>query len=208
MAGKKAKSRYDRNAAYYDLMQRPSERCWFRKWRSEIFSPFKGLVLEVGAGTGANLPFYSENAEVIGIDISGKMLQRAKNKIGSQERISLIQMDGERLAFPDETFDYVVTTFVLCSVPDPIAALGEMKRVCKRTGEIVNMEHVRSENSLVALMQDLVNPVTVRISGVNVNRDTRRNIEASGLRLLEDRELAMRDIFRLFRSSQLMAGKT
>lgn len=163
--------------------------------------------MEVGVGTGANLPFYSEDAEVIGIDISGKMLQRAKNKRGPQARISLIQMDGERLAFPDETFNYVVTTFVLCSVPDPIAALREMKRVCKKAGEIVNMEHVRSENSLVAFIQDLVNPITVRISGVNINRDTRRNIETSGLELLEDRKLAMHDIFRLFRSCRLTAGK-
>jgi len=87
---------------------------FFRKWRKEALSNLKGKVLEVGVGTGRNLKFYSSHCSVTGIDYSEKMLEKASKKARGMTNVTLFLMDAERLGFPDNNFDYVVTTFILC----------------------------------------------------------------------------------------------
>ena len=193
-------SKYNRFSRVYDLMETPMELMRYGKWRKEVFSGLEGRVLEVGVGTGKNIPYYPDDCEMVGIDISSKMLSHAKKRAAGKKNISLLVMDAEHMGFVDDCFDYVITTFVLCSIPDPVSALTEMKRVCKSEGTIINLEHMRSSNRAIAFVEDLFNPITTSITGVNINRETVENIRKAGLEIIEERKLAMKDVFRLIRS--------
>ena len=92
-------------------------------------------------------------------------------------------MDAENMKFRNNSFDTVLCTFILCSVPNPVKALKEMRRVCKPNGRIIMVEHVLSKNWLIALWQKLHNPITRWLVGININRDTAGNIRKAGIRL-------------------------
>ncbi|MFO8052158.1 MAG: methyltransferase domain-containing protein [Thermoplasmatota archaeon] len=194
------KRRYDRVSRFYDLFESLMEKIFFSKWRTMALSDLKGKVLEVGVGTGKNLKYYPKDVDLTGIDISSKMLAKAKKKrekIGIGADLKL--MDAQNMEFDDGTFNYVVVTFVLCSVPDPPKALQEIRRVLKENGELMALEHVLSKNLIIALWERIHNPITVRLFGFNVDRDTRSNIERSGFKVITDKELAAGDVFRLFK---------
>ena len=108
--------RFDRIAWIYDFMESPMETLSVSAWRSELLSNVRGKVLEVGVGTGKNLPYYPEGIELTGIDISLKMLERAKQKADTLKiKAGLLLMDIEKMTFPDRYFDTIVSTFVFCS---------------------------------------------------------------------------------------------
>jgi len=174
------KKRYDRISSLFDVMDHMIR----SSWRKSLLENLYGNVLEVGVGTGSNLPYYPENVHVTGIDFSPKMLAKAYKKIGeSKAKVVLKEMDAQQMDFPDNTFDFVVSTCVFCSVPDPVKGLKEIRRVVKPEGKILMLEHMRSENSVAGILLDLVNPLTVRIMGANVNRNTIKNIEKAGLKI-------------------------
>ncbi|KAF5420052.1 MAG: demethylmenaquinone methyltransferase / 2-methoxy-6-polyprenyl-1,4-benzoquinol methylase [Candidatus Methanocomedens sp.] len=193
-------SKYDRISPIYDLMEAPVELFLFRKWRRAVLSDLHGSVLEVGTGTGKNLEYYPKDCKVTAIDISPKMLEHAKKRMAGMDNISLLVMDAELLAFADNSFDYVITTFVLCSIPNPVAALREMRRVCKPDGLVINLEHMRSSNRMLTFLENVLNPISVFFMGVNLNRKTVENIKKAGLSVVEEKHLALRDVFRLIRS--------
>ncbi|MFZ3578338.1 class I SAM-dependent methyltransferase [Virgibacillus sp. DJP39] len=189
MVTEKIKKRYNRVSGIYDLMDKMIK----ESWRKDALKNVKGDVLEVGVGTGGNLPFYPNDIHLTGVDFSSGMLKHARKKVKIQPfpyQINLIEMDAQQMDFPDNTFDYVVATCVYCSVPDPVKGLKEMGRVCKPDGKIILLEHMRSKNEVVGKMMDLLNPITVRMSGANINRKTLDNINQAGL-LIEQKE----DIF-------------
>lgn len=190
--------RYDRIAPLYDLMEGLVERSRYSKWRELLWSKVEGSeILEVGAGTGKNFPYYSANAEITAIDFSEKMLSRAREKAKKQNvKVNLQQMDVQNMSFEDNTFDTVVAAFVFCSVPDPIKGLQEVKRVCKPSGKILLLEHVLSANRVIAWMMNLVNPIVVRVMGPNINRRTVENVANSGLKVEKVTDLAA-GIFKL-----------
>ncbi|MGE5632390.1 MAG: class I SAM-dependent methyltransferase [Caulobacteraceae bacterium] len=100
----------------------------------------------MGVGTGKNIPYYPEYIDITAIDFSGKMLAKAREKAPKyNKQVELIQMDAQNMDFADNAFDRVFTTYVFCSVPDSIKGLKEIKRVCKPGGNIIMIEHVRSE---------------------------------------------------------------
>ena len=107
------RQRYNRIASFYDPLESPMELFNYARWRKIIFQylPRTGRILEIGVGTGRNLPYYTRGQRVIGIDISERMLQRARKK-NSEASVDLVQMDVELLGFPDETFDAAVSTYV------------------------------------------------------------------------------------------------
>lgn len=178
------KRRYDRQAAGYDLKNRLMERMAMRKWRALLWEKVKGpRVLEIGVGTGANFPFYRQDLEVTAIDLSDRMLEQAEKKARRDGvKVELHQMDAQALEFPDASFDDVITTFVFCSVPDPVLGLREAGRVCKPDGQIVLLEHVRSESAFGYVM-DWLNPLAVRLTGANINRRTVENVQRAGLKI-------------------------
>lgn len=176
----KIKKRYDRISAVYGIMDhmiRPS-------WRKEMFKSIEGNLLEVGVGTGSNFAYYPSNTCVTGIDFSPKMLGKATEKIAqSKAKVTLKEMDVQQMEFPDNSFDAVVTSCVFCSVPDPVKGLKEIRRVVKPEGTIVMLEHMRSENTFVGGVLDIINPLTIRLTGANVNRKTIESIEKAGLKV-------------------------
>ena len=193
-------SKYNRFSYFYDLMELPIELIWYSKWRKELFSGLSGRVLEVGVGTGKNTKYYPINCEVIGVDISDMMLMHAKKRSSGIENSSLMLMDAEHLAFKDDSFDYVVTTFVLCSIPEPVTALVEMKRVCKSEGVVINLEHMKSKYRLIVFFENIFNPITTAFTGVNINRETVGNVTKAGLKVFEEKNIALLDVFRLIMS--------
>ena len=157
-------------------------------------------MLEVGVGTGRNLKFYSSRCSVAGIDISEKMLEKARIKARGMRNITLLLMDAEQLIFPDKNFDYIVTTFTLCSIPDPLRALKEMRRVLKPSGELVAIEYVRSSNHLIAWFEDLINPVTCSLIGDSMNRKTIDIIKEAGFIVSNVENLVFGSFFRQIRA--------
>lgn len=196
LTSEKVRARYDRISGVYDLMERPMGGR-FGEWRRRLWAEVRGpLILDVGAGTGANIPFYPPGAKVTAIDLSPKMLARARRRaerLGAQ--VDLRQMDAEHMDFEDDTFDSAVATCVFCSVAEPVAGLREMGRVTKPGGRIVLLEHVRPPGVL-GPVADLLNPLSVRLVGPNINRPTVENVRRAGLRI--DRvDAFLHDIVRL-----------
>jgi len=192
------RDKYDRTSRYYNLLEWPMERLFYHRWRKQLFARLQGQrVLEVGVGTGKNLPFYREKSlEAVGLDFSEGMLRHAlplARKLG----IFLVQGDAQRLPFRDDHFDAVIATFVFCSVPDPVLGLSEIRRVLKPDGRLFLLEHVLPENAFLAKWFNRFNEFTVRRIGVNINRTTAQNILRAGFELEEERNL-LSTIFKMF----------
>ena len=197
MSESKVKARFDRIAWIYDLMESPMEWMSVSDWRRELIGTVSGKVLEVGVGTGKNLPYYPPETELTGVDISPKMLKRAQGKaeaLGMKAEFSV--MDIEQMTFPDESFDYVVSTFVFCSVPDPLRGLREVRRVLRKQGTALFLEHVRSENRILGYIMDLLNPVVRSLIGPNINRRTVENVKKSGLEIISVEDMGSSTIMK------------
>lgn len=192
------KRRYNRTALFYDWMDFMIR----DDTRRKVIGMAKGKVLEVGVGTGKNLSFYPPECEVTAIDFSSGMLKRAREKAKKLKlKVTLLEMDAQRMAFPDNTFDTVVATCIFCSVPDPIKGLEEIKRICKPDGQVILLEHVRSENPVLGKIMDILNPVTLSIVGSNINRRTVQNVSKAGLNLKDVRKLGSTNILKLIIAS-------
>lgn len=177
------RKRYNRISKVYDVMDKPMEMMTPETWRKEILEGATGTTLEVGVGTGKNLKYYPEGVDMTGIDFSEKMLEKAKRKASYMKNSpKLIKMDVQSLEFDDNIFDYIFTTYVFCSVPDPVEGLKEIKRVLKPGGKLIMLEHVRSKNFLLGFIMDILNPLVVRMIGANINRNTVDSVAKAGFR--------------------------
>ncbi len=202
MADKKAtdqtKARYERIAPFYDAMEVFAERR-YSSWRPRLWSSIEGpKVLEVGVGTGKNMPYYPDNVKITAIDLTPGMLKKAKQRaavLGID--VDLQPGDVQALVFPDDTFDEVVATFVFCSVPDPILGLRELARVTKPGGRLLLLDHVRAENEIAGFVMDVLNPLAVRITGANINRRTAENVRKSGWQLQHVENMGMKGVFKM-----------
>jgi ubiquinone/menaquinone biosynthesis C-methylase UbiE len=177
---------FDRLAAPYDRGMAPLEKLALRQMRALMVPHARGNVLEIGVGTGANMPFYAPSACVTAIDESPEMLAvvaRRTAALGNCAHLS--QMDVETLAFPSSTFDTVVTSLVLCSVVSQQRALGELRRVLRRPGGLLLLlEHMRPNVRPLAWLIDLANVPWYAFNGrCNLNRETQQAIVQAGFEL-------------------------
>ena len=175
--------RYDRIAQVYDLFELPMD-LMIRRRRRRLLAKASGMTLEVGVGTGRNLGLYQPGVDLVGIDISAKMLERAHSNTAERGLdVELQVADVHRLPFEDNSFDTVTATCVFCSVADPIAGLREVARVTKPDGHVLLLEHVRPRNPLLGWLADRLSPLTRRLFGPEINRRTEDNITRAGLKM-------------------------
>ena len=161
-------------AALYDTVMAPLEHGGFQAMRKQLLRQARGTVLEIGAGTGANFPYYTEAAHVIAVDPDPCMVARSVPRAGQAAvPITVLLARAEALPFPDHTFDTVVGTLVFCTIPDPRQALCELRRVSKPAGRALLFEHVRVHHPLAGRLKDWLTPVWKRLArGSHLNRDT------------------------------------
>jgi ubiquinone/menaquinone biosynthesis C-methylase UbiE len=179
-------SRYKYLAPLYDFLEAPMEWLGLGNLRHQLLREVVGPeVLEVGFGTGKNLPHYNAGVNITAIDLSAEMLKRSESR-HSNNRVSRHIMDVENLRYGAERYDQVVASFVFCTVSDPVKGLEEVARVVKPRGHIYLLEHVRPANKFLATVFDWLNPLAVWMFGVNINRETRKNIDAAGLKVIKD----------------------
>ena len=186
------RKRYNRMALIFDFVEAPVEKMRFASWRQRLRTSIVGpKALEVGVGTGKNLPYYPQDADITAIDLSPRMVSRARRKAEKLVLdVRLLEMDAQNLAFPDHAFDTVFATFVFCSVPDPVKGLQELRRVCKPEGRLLLLEHMRPGNFILKIMFDLFNPMVVRMVGANINRKTVDNIRLAGWQIRVEENLS------------------
>lgn len=177
----RTRARYDRNAPLYDLMQRGAERRLGRH-RPDLWRRALGpRVLEVGVGTGRNIRFYPDQMALTAVDLSPRMLERARTRAARLGlAVDLREADVQALPFPTASFDTVIATCVFCSVPDPVLGLREIRRVLVPGGQLLLLEHVLSKRPRLRRFMQLVNPLVVRMCGANIDRETVENVGRAG----------------------------
>jgi ubiquinone/menaquinone biosynthesis C-methylase UbiE len=157
----------------------PQDRLGLARQRRRTAGAATGRVLELGIGTGRNLPHYTSVDEVVGIEPDPLMLRRARPRAAAAPfPVRLVEGSAEALPFGEDEFDTIVVALALCTIPDPDAALREARRVLKPGGRILFLEHVRSSRPRLARFQDLITPVWMELAGgCHPNRPTVETIE-------------------------------
>ena len=181
-ASERARRLWDRRAGGYDQQIRVSERLLFPGGRAWACSQASGRVLEVAIGTGLNLPYYPPGITLAGVDLSPAMLAVARDRahalgIGADLR----EASADALPFGDASFDTVVCTLSLCTIPDDRAAIREMRRVLRPGGRLVLLDHVASDRRGVLVIERLLEPLTLRRDGDYLTRRPLPLVEAAGL---------------------------
>lgn len=177
---------WDRLSGSYDQMERPLDALLVVRHRRALLRLARGQVLEVACGTGRNLACYPQDRTLrfTLTDLSAGMLRQARRRARADWRTrGLVQAEAHALPFPDATFDTVVETLSLCIVPDPMAAVRELARVCRPGGRILLLEHVASPTRPIRWLQDLLTPLQAAHVGCHLNRETLNAIKQAGVRL-------------------------
>jgi ubiquinone/menaquinone biosynthesis C-methylase UbiE len=171
----------------YDRLMHASEEACLAEWRRELLSDTLGDVLEVGAGTGANLPFYpSTLSRLVLAEPDLHMRARLHRRLHQSGRlVEISDAPASSLPFPDASFDTAVATLVLCSVPDPERALREIGRVLRPGGRFIFLEHVAADERPARLKwQRRIEPIWRRLLGnCHLTRPTGESIRAAGFRV-------------------------
>lgn len=172
---------WDIRASFYDVCEASDYRRGPQK--AALFRNMHGRVLFAAIGTGVDIKHFPRGHSIAAIDISDRMLHKAERR-ARQYRGSLVlcRADAQKLKFPDASFDTVVTSCTMCSVPDPVRAFHEFYRVLRPGGRLLMFEHVRSRNPILGLALDWMT-VWTRLSGTEMNRHTLATARAVGFEI-------------------------
>ena len=178
------RSLYEKDAAKYDRQIRFFERMLFSGGREWVCSKAEGDVLEIAIGTGRNLGLYPDEVSLTGIEYSPAMLEIARMRAQELGRkIDLRVGDAQALDFPAASFDTVICTLALCTIPDDRAAVSEAKRVLRPGGRFLLLEHVRSPALAVRLGQRVLEPLMLRFEGDHLLREPVEHLRADGFEI-------------------------
>jgi ubiquinone/menaquinone biosynthesis C-methylase UbiE len=178
----RVRSIYEKEAPKYDRSMRFFERVVLGDARRWACARAQGDVLELAIGTGLNIPLYPSDVPLTGIEFSPAMLALAKQRAAELGRkVDLRLGDAEALEFPDSSFDTVVCTYALCTIPDDRKAISEAQRVLRPGGKLLLVEHVRSHLRIIRVGQRLLNPLMVRFEGDHLLREPLEHVRAEGL---------------------------
>ena len=175
---------YDRLAPRFDRRIGFWEKVLFRGGREWVCAQATGDVLEIAVGTGRNFGFYPMDVRLTGIELSPTMLEIARSRADELGRpVDLREADAEALPFDDDSFDTVVCTLSLCSIPDDRKAIAEAKRVLRPGGSFLLLEHVRSPNPVVRAGQRLLEPINSRLEGDHLLREPLEHLRGEGFEI-------------------------
>jgi ubiquinone/menaquinone biosynthesis C-methylase UbiE len=181
---------WDKTAPSYDKQIAFFEKIWFAGGREWLGERAHGRVLEVAIGTGRNLSHYPADVTITGIELSPAMLAIARQRATDLGRdVNLREGDAEHLPFDDASFDTVVCALSLCTIPSPVAALGEMRRVLGLSGRLLLLDHIGSSWPPIYAAQWLLERVTVRAAGEHFTRRQLPLVEAAGFQIAETERL-------------------
>lgn len=191
------RNRYNHFASIYDYVDIIGE-YFFAPWRKEIWHRLKGSdILEIGVGTGQNLKYYPEGKNYIAIDLSEKMLEKAKKYASLNKMpVKFLQADIHSLPFEDNSFDSVIGTLVFCGVADYSHGLQEVKRVLKPGGQLLLFEHVLSHKKELKILMNFINPLFLKLIGESIAHKTDEEIKEAGFENIIINNLWL-DIFKL-----------
>jgi ubiquinone/menaquinone biosynthesis C-methylase UbiE len=174
--------KYDKVAPWYDLLEGLPELLGLRSLRQQLLRRAAGTVLEVAAGTGRNFRYYPRMCQITAVDASMAMLTIARQRAATLGLpITCLVMDAAALSFPDQSVDTVVSSLSTCTFPNPVAALHEMARVCRRDGRILLLEHGRSDREWLGRWQDRRADRHAKALGCRWNREPLDLVRQAGL---------------------------
>jgi ubiquinone/menaquinone biosynthesis C-methylase UbiE len=174
---------------FYDLAVYPLEFMGLSRRRKSLMVQAAGRVLEIGGGTGVNLPHYGINCQLVLTDPDEALLQRAaKRRNNGPRTVILAAADAQRLPFQAASFDIVVATLAFCTIPQPIMAFREVHRVLRPGGKLLLLEHVRAPHLWIARLQNVLTPSwRILANGCHLNRDTLSLAAAGGFQIIRKR---------------------
>jgi len=181
---------WDRAAPGYDRQIAFFERTWFSGGREWLGERARGRVLEVAVGTGRNLPHYPAEVTVVGVELSPAMLSVARQRATRLGRdVDLREGDAQHLPFGEASFDTVVCALSLCTIPSPVEAVGEMRRVLRPGGRLLLLDHVGSTWPPVYAAQWLLERASVLAAGEHFTRRQLPLVKAAGFQVVEAQRL-------------------
>jgi ubiquinone/menaquinone biosynthesis C-methylase UbiE len=189
---------WDKSAPGYDRQISFFEKTWFSGGREWLAERAQGQVLEVAIGTGRNLPFYPADVTITAIELSPAMLAIARQRaLDLGREVDLGEGDAEHLTFDDASFDTVVCALALCTIPSPVAALAEMRRVLRPGGRLLLLDHISSTWPPVYAVQWLVERITIRAAGEYFTRRQLPLVEAAGFQVVQSERLKAGSVERI-----------
>lgn len=181
---------YERIAPLYDVLDKGYEVLWKRRLRERTFAGMSGTILDAGAGTGCNIPFYPAGARVVAVDASPSMLARAEKRAAKLGRdVAFEVLDLRDTGFPDAHFDHIVATFVFCVLPEDLQrpVLREMARIVKPGGTVRILDYTQSRNAAARVWMRVVKPWMNFAFGARYTAGYENHLPHAGLRLVENR---------------------